>query len=339
MNIPFDSDYSTRVPYCQYIPYEFTGLSSLFDGSKQQIVQFLSGMSTTSLGLKRAFTLYACVYILALFVAILVGYANRTLNPMLTVLTADIAATLVIYGAGRIIHNASFYDAYWSIAPLAISLLWFLKTSHNEMVTARRLIVLMFVFIWGLRLTYNWAHQWQGLKHEDWRYRDLRNKTGKWFCLIELVGIDLMPTVIVFLACLSLYPALAAGNKPFGILDVIAGVVTISAIVIEAVADAQLGKFALHTYQLGKIMTKGLWAYSRLPNYFGEIMFWWGIFVFGLAADIGYWWTIIGPLSVTILFTAVSIPLMEKRNLARRPDYSEIRKKIPVLFPWFPKSN
>ena len=68
-------------------------------------------------------------------------------------------------------------------------------------------------------------------------------------------------------------------------------------------------------------------------------MFWWGIFVFGLAADIGYWWTIIGPLSVTILFTAVSIPLMEKRNLARRPDYSEIRKKIPVLFPWFPKSN
>ena len=283
--------------------------------------------------------LYTCVYLLALFIAILAGYANRNLNPMLTVFVADIAATLVLYGAGRIIHNASFYDAYWSIAPLAISLFWLLKTSHSEMITARQLVVVLLVFIWGLRLTYNWAHQWQGLKHEDWRYQDLRNKTGKWFWLIELVGIDLMPTVIVFLACLSLHPALAAGSKPFGILDVVAGLVTTSAIVIEAVADAQLGKFTLHKKQSGEIMSSGLWAYSRHPNYFGEIMFWWGIFVFGLAADNGYWWTIIGPLSVTILFTTVSIPLMEKRNLERRPDYSGIRKKIPVLFPWFPKTN
>jgi steroid 5-alpha reductase family enzyme len=167
----------------------------------------------------------------------------------------------------------------------------------------------------------------------------LRIKTGKWFWLIELVGIDLMPTVIVFLACLSLYPSLNAGNKSLGIIDVIAGAVTISAIVIEAVADAQLSKFTLYKHQAGEIMAKGLWAYSRHPNYFGEIMFWWGIFVFGLAADTGYWWTIIGPLSVTILFITVSIPLMEKRNLQRRPDYSDIRTKIPVLFPWFPKTS
>jgi steroid 5-alpha reductase family enzyme len=104
-------------------------------------------MFIASPGLKRAFTLYACVYILALFIAILVGYVCRNLDPLLIVFAADIAATLVIYGAGRIIHNASFYDAYWSIAPLIIALFWFLKTSHNEMVTARPLIVLMLVFI------------------------------------------------------------------------------------------------------------------------------------------------------------------------------------------------
>ena len=84
-------------------------------------------------------------------------------------------------------------------------------------------------------------------------------------------------------------------------------------------------------------MTRGLWAYSRHPNYFGEIMFWWGIFFFGLAADFHYWWTIIGPVSVTLLFTVISIPLMEKRNLERRPDYAKVRESIPVLIPWFPK--
>ena len=86
-------------------------------------------------------------------------------------------------------------------------------------------------------------------------------------------------------------------------------------------------------------MSHGLWAFSRHPNYLGEIMFWWGIFIFGLASGLHYWWTIIGALSVTLLFTCISIPLMEKRNLLRRPEYASVTKKIPVLFPWFPKTN
>jgi steroid 5-alpha reductase family enzyme len=84
-------------------------------------------------------------------------------------------------------------------------------------------------------------------------------------------------------------------------------------------------------------MAKGLWAYSRHPNYFGEVMFWWGLFLFGLAADLGYWWTIIGPILITFLFAFISIPLMEKRSLERRPGYREITRIIPTFFPRFPK--
>jgi steroid 5-alpha reductase family enzyme len=287
--------------------------------------------------LNKAFAFYTFAYVIALFAAITVGYIIRSLHPILVVFIADISATLVVYLFGRVFHNASFYDAYWSIAPLAISLFWMLGTSSDSVVTVRQIIVIGLVFVWGLRLTYNWARQWQGLKHEDWRYQDLRKKSPRWFWLIDLVGIEIMPTVIVFLACLSLYPALAVGEKPFGLLDVIACMLTIGSIVIETIADEQLMRFTQNRSHSGEIMAKGLWAYSRHPNYFGEVLFWWGLFLFALASDSGYWWTIVGPVSITILFTFVSIPLMEKRSLERRNRYRELRNKIPIFIPWIPK--
>jgi steroid 5-alpha reductase family enzyme len=285
---------------------------------------------------KKAFAVYIFAYMLALMAAIAVGYASRKLHPILIIFTADIAGTMVIYGFGRVFRNASFYDAYWSVAPPAIALFWLLRAPADGAVTARQIIVILLVFAWAIRLTYNWARQWQGLKHEDWRYQDLRKKSRGWFWLVDLIGIEIMPTVIVFLGCLALYPALAAGRNPFGALDIIAIVVTAGGIVIEAVADAQLGAFIRQRPQRGEIMAKGLWAYSRHPNYLGEIMLWWGLFIFALAAGSGYWWTVTGPAAVTVLFTVISIPLMEKRSLARRPGYGEHRKKIPALLPWFP---
>jgi steroid 5-alpha reductase family enzyme len=296
-------------------------------------------MTDTSLILRKAFTLYSFVYLLAIIFAIIVGFTCRKLNAVFIVLIADVAATLFVYAAGRVFHNASFYDAYWSIAPLLIALFWDLRAGPHYAVILRQVIASVLVILWGFRLTWNWAHQWQGIKNEDWRYSDLRQKYQKLFWLIELVGIDLMPTVIVFLACLPLYPALAVGKNPINPLDIIAFIFTGGAIVIEAVADRQLWQFTRQKARYGEIMTTGLWAYSRHPNYFGEITFWWGIYLFGLAADPAYWWTIIGPLLATFLFTFVSVPLMDKRNLVKRPGYAAVKKKIPALFPWFPKNG
>jgi steroid 5-alpha reductase family enzyme len=176
------------------------------------------------------------------------------------------------------------------------------------------------------------------LNDEDWRYRYFRSSAGKWFWFIELTGIELIPTIMVFLGCLSLYPALAAAGNPFGILDVIGILVTAGAILLEAIADEQLKNFTRGNRRPGEIMAQGLWAYTRHPNYLGEVTFWWGLFFFSLAAGAGYWWTIAGPLAITLLFTTISIPMMDKRNLARRPAYEEHRKRVPALFPWFPRT-
>jgi len=297
----------------------------------------MKDLPTKSENLAKAFALCALAYILALCVAILVGYALGEWHSVLIAFVADIVATLVIYTFSRIFRNASFYDAYWSVAPLAIALYWALGAVSEDVVFARQTVVVTLVFLWGLRLTYNWARQWQGLGHEDWRYADFRAKSKRWFWLVELWGIEMMPTMVVFLGCLCLYPALSSGTGAFGPLDGIAIAVTAGAIIIEATADEQLRRFVKTKRQPGDIMATGLWAYSRHPNYFGEVMFWWGLFIFALAADSCYWWTVAGPLVITLLFLFISIPMMDKRSLDRRPGYEEHMKKVSGLIPWFPK--
>jgi steroid 5-alpha reductase family enzyme len=286
----------------------------------------------------KALIIVALAYLAALLAAIVTGYVFRDLHPVLMLFAADIAGTLVIFVFGRFFQNASFYDPYWSVAPLVFALFWIFGFSAGGAPVWRQIIVIALVFTWGLRLTCNWVRSWEGLEDEDWRYRDFRIKSGKWFWFVEFTGIELVPTIMVFLGCLALYPTLAAGNNPFNILDIVAIVVTAGAIVLETAADEQMRSFTKNNSNHGEIMAEGLWAYSRHPNYLGEVSFWWGLFFFALAADAAYWWTIAGPLAITLLFTTISVPMMDKRNLASRPAYEEHRKRVPALFPWFPRT-
>ncbi len=279
----------------------------------------------------------ACAYLAALCTSIAAIMLLPDAHPLIVLLIADIAATLVVYLFARLLGNASLYDPYWSLAPVAIVLYWLLAPSAVFAEAARQGIVAALVLIWALRLTWNWARGWKGLRQEDWRYRDLRMRSGARFWLVELVGIEMMPTVLVFLGCLPLYPALAVGEGEFSVVDGLAAFVTAVAIMLEATADAQLRKFKGESNSSGATMAQGLWAYSRHPNYLGEILFWWGLYLFALAADPSFWWTVVGPLSITVLFLTVSIPLMEKRNMATRPGYAEYKERTPMLLPWFPK--
>ncbi|MEA1958548.1 MAG: DUF1295 domain-containing protein [Chloroflexota bacterium] len=283
----------------------------------------------------RALALVTLAYIAALCVAVGIGYAAGDRHPALIAFVADVAATLTIYTFARCFRNASFYDAYWSVAPVAIGIFWLTGAAALYGDHIRQLVILFLVTFWGIRLTLNWARGWRGLKHEDWRYADMRAKHGRWFWLTELIGIEMMPTLVVFLSCLPLYPALAAGTNPFNWLDGVAIAVTAAAVLIESLADEQLRAFVQSDPQPGEIMNRGLWRYSRHPNYFGEVAFWWGLYLFGLAADPSYWWTIAGPLAMTLLFVFISIPMMDKRSLARRPEYAEHMKRVSAFVPWF----
>jgi steroid 5-alpha reductase family enzyme len=150
----------------------------------------------------------------------------------------------------------------------------------------------------------------------------------------------MMPTVMVFAGCLSLYPALVINPTGYSyVFDTLGLVIAVGATAIELLADEQMKRFCRSNKEKGKVMDEGLWSLSRHPNYFGEVSFWWGLYFFALAASLSYWWCFAGPLAITILFIVVSIPLMEKRQLARRPNFEEYKERVSVFIPWFPKKN
>ena len=163
-------------------------------------------------GVRRAFSTVVVAYLVALAVAIAVGVAVDDERPIYVAAAADVAATVVIFAFSLAYRNSSFYDAYWSVAPIAIACYWLLRPEVADVNGARQLVVTALVCLWGVRLTYNWARGWGGLDHQDWRYVDLQRKTGRAYWLVSLTGIHLVPTVWVFLGCLSLYPALCVGH-------------------------------------------------------------------------------------------------------------------------------
>lgn len=285
-----------------------------------------------------AFALVAFAYIVAFLAAQAVVQATPQWHPLMTIAVADAAATLAVFVFSRAFNNSSFYDAYWSVAPAVIALWLALGPGSVEGLTPRQGLVLALVLLYAVRLTYNWARGWEGLEHEDWRYVDLRKKTGKLYWVVSLLGLHLMPTVMVYLGCLPLHSALVTGAAGFGPLDVLAAIVTLGAIVIEGLADEQLRAFRMSDQPEGAICTVGLWGYSRHPNYFGEISFWGGLCLFGVAAG-APWWAAVGVVAMIGLFVGVSIPLAEKRSLVRRPHYAEHQRKVSMLLPWFPSRS
>jgi steroid 5-alpha reductase family enzyme len=226
------------------------------------------------------------------------------------------------------------YDPYWSVKPMVIPVyLAMLGMEEFGEISLRGYLIIGLSWFYGIRLTFNFLRGWPGLDHEDWRYVNFRKQFPKLYWLVSFSGIHLFPTLMVYLGCLPMYPAIIEPVNAFGILDVLAAIFTFAAVMIELVADEQMRNFA-KTKKPGEIMTKGLWAYSRHPNYFGEIMFWWGLLLFGIAANPDFWWTGVGALAITIMFYAASIPMIDKRSLERRPGYAEHIKNTSAIIPW-----
>ncbi|MCB9608197.1 MAG: DUF1295 domain-containing protein [Polyangiaceae bacterium] len=288
-------------------------------------------------GRAASFGIVVAVYVVASAAAVGVGLLQRTAHPILVAALADLAATVVVFAASLWLDNSSTYDPYWSVAPIPIAGYWMLLTPQGSSgVLLRQLIVLTLVCWWGLRLTMNWARGWSGLDHEDWRYEDFRRKTGRLYWLVSFAGIHLFPTVQVFAGCLALWPALT-GSGPLGALDVAGAIVTLGAICIEAIADRQLRAFVTGPKRPGEVLERGLWSWSRHPNYFGEMMFWWGLALFGLAGNSAAWWAVSGAVAITVMFRFVSIPMMEKRMLERRPAFEQVCRRVSMLLPLPPK--
>lgn len=276
----------------------------------------------------RAALYVSLAYLVACLVASGTAWALSGIHPVVAAAIADLLATAVVFGASRAFDNSSFYDPYWSVAPLPIAAYWALGPWAEGANVARRVVLLVLVAVWGIRLTGNWLRQWRGLGHEDWRYLELRRQHGERYWLVSFLGIHLFPTLVVFLGCLPIYWA-AVSHTAFGVLDVLACSITASAIVVEALADSQLWRFMSRRTDPNAILDTGLWRHSRHPNYFGEILFWWGLSVFGLR--VGMWWAPLGALVISVMFRVVSIPLIERR-MRRKPSFAaHVERTRPIL--------
>ena len=235
---------------------------------------------------------------------------------------ADLAATALVFAASRAFDNSSVYDPFWSVAPVA-------SGAALASSSLRSGLVLAALAIYGVRLTANWVRGWAGLHHEDWRYADFRTRYPRAYWLISAFGIHLFPTLQVFLGCLPLFFALPS-SAPFGVLDGVAVFVILASTAVEGVADEQLRRYRL----AGGVgaCTVGLWQLSRHPNYLGEIGVWFGVWLAGVAVG-APWWTAAGWVAIFVMFVGVSIPMAERRALQRRPEYADIQRRIPMLFP------
>jgi steroid 5-alpha reductase family enzyme len=288
----------------------------------------------------KAVSLSICLgaYVTAAAVAVGAGYLVRHESMLFTVAAADLAGTMTIFLFSLTLNNSSLYDPYWSVAPIFIAGFYLLRAIGGLAVTSgaflRCWLTAILVAAWGLRLTLNWITRWKGLKDEDWRYRGFRASSGRWYWMVSFLAIHFLPTVIVYLGCLPLYYVFVDPMPQLTPLDIIALVVTSGAIAIETISDIQLRRFTSQPANRDRILRTGLWRYSRHPNYFGEVLFWTGIFLFASRKEA--LWTIIGPVAMTLLFFLVSIPMMERRLTKTKPDYKKATRGVSPLIPWIP---
>lgn len=266
------------------------------------------------------------------------AWGPRTAELWLDGLIADLIATVVIFGASRWHHNSSFYDAYWSVLPPGLIVAWWLRAGAPSD-NVRAWIVLGVIMLWAIRLTANWAYGFPGLHHEDWRYPVVREQAGRFEFVVDLMGIHVFPTLQVFLGTLPAYVILIHHYGSLNWLDGVALLVGLAAIALESVADLQMHRF-IRTKRPGQAMDQGVWRWSRHPNYFGEFSLWLALALFGLAAaPATWWWIFAGAFAMFAMFEGVSIPLMERRSLERRPSYQEIIDSAPRFVPRPPRKR
>ncbi len=268
--------------------------------------------------------LIAAIYLLAGVIGAFVFFSRPSI---LALFLADVVATIVVWAFGLLYENVSVYDPYWSVFPPIAFLLWAFYAGWSLPV----ILLLIASWYWGWRLTRNWVITFKGIGHEDWRYTKYRSLHPALFHLINFFGLNMVPTLVVFAAMLpglKLYEA-EGSLSPVSVAVLILGfIVCLIAPTIQLIADKQSHDFrAAHP---GEVCNVGLWKHGRHPNYFGEILFWWGIWIMYVPFG-GIDWYVLGPIAMTALFLGISIPLMEHRQLANKPAYAEYKKQTRML--------
>lgn len=234
------------------------------------------------------------------------------------------------------LQNASIVDIFWGAGFVMTSWIYFSLTPGGFI--GRKLLIGVLVTIWGLRLSLYILYRNWG-EGEDYRYRKWRKEAGGRWWWQSFFQVFLLQGILMWIISI---PLLAAQFSPtpqsFTVIDFIAIPVWLVGFIFEAVGDYQLARFKSNPENKGKLLTSGLWRYTRHPNYFGDATQWWAFYLIATAA--GGYWTVFSPLLMTYLLLRVSgVSLLEKDMGKKKPGYEEYQRRTNAFFPWFPKEK
>lgn len=233
-------------------------------------------------------------------------------------------------------NNVTVVDSLWGVGFIVIAWISLILGSTG---TPRGWLLAVLTTIWGLRLTIyiSWRNWGKG---EDPRYGSWRRRHRERFRLVSLYKVFGLQALFMWVIALCLQFGILA-PKPTKLiwLDALGLAIWAVGFLFETIGDWQLARFKSDPENRGKVMDRGLWAYTRHPNYFGEVLVWWGIYVIVLSIP-GAWWTLISPAVITlVLLKMTGVVLTEKTILATRPHYRDYMEKTSAFLPWFPKRS
>ncbi len=239
---------------------------------------------------------------------------------------------VLFFLAAQLLKDNSIVDIAWGLGFVLVAFYTLIRFGATG---PRPLAMTAMVALWGLRLAIYILFRSRG-KGEDPRYAEFRAKWGGRFVIYSFLYVFMMQGILILIVAFPIVIVNTLGTGEIGLLEGAGIGIFLFGILFETAADLQLFRFRKDSANKGKIMDRGLWRYSRHPNYFGEVALWWGIFFFSLGVRhslIG----IAGPLTITGLILFFSgVPILERR-FAGRPGYADYKRKTSRFVPWFPK--
>lgn len=233
-------------------------------------------------------------------------------------------------------RDASIIDIWWGPGCALLSWLYCILLGPH---TPRALLLAALITAWGARLAWHLATR-QNAAGEDPRYTEIRTRHGRAFWWRSLFLIFWLQAALVWAIVLPVLCAASdAAHVPLGPIDAVGLLVFATGLAFEAIADQQLRRFRANVANRGRVLDAGLWRYTRHPNYFGDAVLWWGVYVLAVSTPLGRW-TIFSPALMTFLLLRVSgVTLLERNLQTSKPDYAAYVARTSAFVPWFPRSE
>mmetsp|Transcript_84494 Transcript_84494/g.149549 ORF Transcript_84494/g.149549 Transcript_84494/m.149549 type:complete len:329 (-) Transcript_84494:223-1209(-) len=303
-----------------------------------------------STGFLPAYACWLCYFLVG--VGFSVCFAFSPSDAWQTGFMASMLTTVLVFCFAFVFKNTSIYDPYWCWFPLFSAIGWMSTAESGP--SARSCYTLGLLMAWFLRYNSQWP--WEGWTHgirtEDWRYPmmarklGLRDSVGLLYWLgVSLVGSHLIPTLLVWFVLAPVQKVWTSGLSvaPLGSLDLLAVTTSLGGVALQFLSDRTLYNFRkanikanegeLEKKVCGKTCREGPWAYSRHPNYLGEVLFWLGMDLAAVAGGWTSWISAFGGIANYACFFRVSASLMDARSLRNRPGYVEVMKETSALLP------